>query len=353
MEISEKQFGTLSDGTSVALFTVKNECMSFSVTDYGCRITSVILNGRNGERTEVTHGYSTFEGYVYDANYFGAFVGRFANRIENASFVLDGRTYMLDKNDGQNMLHGGFAGWDKEMWQPKIIKESTHAGVRFTRISPDGEQGFPGTLNVSVSYTLDEKNNITCRYTASTDKPCPVNLTNHAYFNLAGSGTIKNHTLKLACTHMLETDAALIPTGKIVPVSGTPYDFTSEKLIGRDIDKACGGYDNCYVTSVYNADDGSRSVPLSEKKVAHVAELVDTVSGRAMTVSSNLEGMQVYTGNMLNNVRGRNGAVYGMHSAICLETQCFPNSPNVRQFPSCVLQPGETYDAVTVYSFSF
>ena len=350
MKTTVQNFGVLSDGTKVSLFTVKNKRMSFSVTDYGCRITSIVLRDPDGTETDVAFGYSTLEGYISDTSYFGAFVGRFANRIKNASFTLDGKLYTLDRNDGRNMLHGGFDGWDKKVWKAKIVSTDKYAGVEFTRVSKDGEQGFPGTMRVKVRYLLDEKNNLTCRYTASSDKACPVNFTNHSYFNLAGNGTIEDHVLKLDCPSYLESTSALMPTGKILSVKDTPYDFLKEKRIGRDMKKTGAGYDDCFVTRIYDEKNGS-GVPESAKKIIRVAELCDPQSGRTMTVDTNAEGIQLYTGNMLKAVCGKNGRIYGKYSALCLETECFPDSPNIAHFPSCVLLPGKKYESVTVYGF--
>ena len=321
MKTTVQNFGVLSDGTKVSLFTVKNKRMSFSVTNYGCRITSIVLRDSDGRETDVALGYSTLEGYICDESYFGAFVGRFANRIKGAAFTLDGKRYTLDKNDGRNMLHGGFDGWDKKVWKAKTISTEKCAGVEFTRVSKDGEQGFPGNMSVKVRYILDEKNNLSCCYTASTDKACPVNLTNHSYFNLAGKGTIENHVLKLDCPSYLESTSALIPTGKILSVKDTPYDFLKEKRIGRDIKKTGMGYDDCFVTRIYDEKNGRSGVPESAKKIIRVAELRDPESGRAMTVDTNAEAIQLYTGNMLKAVRGKNGRIYGKHSALCLETE--------------------------------
>ena len=351
MKTTVQNFGVLSDGTKVSLFTVKNRHMSVSVTDYGCRITSIVLRNSDDSETDVVLGYSTLEGYIHDTSYFGAFVGRFANRIKNASFMLDGERCTLDKNDGCNMLHGGFDGWDKKVWKAKTVSTDKYAGVEFTRISKDGEQGFPGNMRVKVRYTLDEKNNLACRYTASTDKACPVNLTNHSYFNLAGKGTIENHILKLDCPSYLEATSALIPTGKILSVKDTPYDFLKEKRIGRDIKKTGTGYDDCFVTRIYDEKTGSSGVPRRAEKIVRVAQLCDPESGRMMTVDTNAEGIQFYTGNMLKAVHGKNGRIYGKHAALCLETECFPDSPNIAHFPSCILLPGKKYESITVYGF--
>ncbi|MCK9171015.1 MAG: galactose mutarotase [Treponema sp.] len=353
MKISKQRFGVLSDGTKVTLYTIQNKRMSFSVTDYGCTITSVVLTDSSGGFSDVVLGYSTLDGYITGTCFFGAFIGRFANRIGKASFSLDGTKYKLDKNDGQNMLHGGFSGWDKKVWHAKTVNNKTQAGVKFTRFSHDGEQGFPGNMKIEVTYLLDDMNNITCRYTAVTDKACPVNFTNHSYFNLAGSGTVDDHILKLSCDYTLDIDSKLIPTGKLLDVENTPFDFRTDKKIGHDIKETGNGYDHCYVTHSYDPDNPHCGSPVSDERIVRVAELTEPVSGRCMTVDSNMEGIQLYTGNWIGGIVGKNGQVYEKHGAVCLETQCFPDSPNKKDFPSCILLPGEKYKAVTVYGFKF
>ena len=197
MKVTKSKFGVLCDGTKVHLYTVNNGNMSFSCTDYGCTITSIVLNGSKGKKTDVVLGFSTLEGYLNTKFCFGAIVGRFANRIGKACFALDGKKYDLDKNDGPNCLHGGFDGYDKMMWKGKAIDDGKLCGVKFTRVSPDGEQGFPGNVKLTVTYLLDEHNNLTCLYNAETDKATPINITNHAYFNLAGNGNIGEHTVQM------------------------------------------------------------------------------------------------------------------------------------------------------------
>ena len=231
MKIVKQKFGMLSDGTKVNLYTVKNDKMSFSCTDYGCTLTSIVINKDDGTKTDVLLGFSTLEGYLNTKFCFGSIVGRFANRIGKASFTLNDTKYQLDKNDGPNTLHGGFDGYDKMMWSAKEIKKKNYCGVKFTRISPDGEQGMPGNVKLEVTYLLDDNNNLTCYYTATTDKPTPINITNHAYFNLAGKGSVKNHTVKMNSDYILEVDSKLIPTGNLLPVKDTPFDFTTEKKI--------------------------------------------------------------------------------------------------------------------------
>ena len=243
MKIKKQKWGVLSDGTKVHLYTVSNDSMSFSCTDYGCTITSIVVKDKKGNDTDIIVGHSTFDGYLTGDKFFGAAVGRFANRIGKASFTIGKTEYKLDKNDGPNTLHGGFDGYNKMMFKAHIVETKKTAGIEFTRISPDGEQGFPGNCELSISYILDSNNNLTMSYKASTDKATPINLTNHSYFNLAGNGNIGEHVMKMNSTKILEVNTKLIPTGKLLDVKGTPFDFTKEKKIGKDIAKVGVGYD--------------------------------------------------------------------------------------------------------------
>lgn len=351
MKVTKRKFGMLSDGTKVSLFTVSNGRMSFSCTDYGATLTSIVLDNKNGTKTDVLLGFSTLEGYLNTKFCFGSVVGRFANRIGGASFVLNGKKYTLDKNDGPNTLHGGFDGYDKMMWKGTAVKEDDCSGVIFSRVSPDGEQGFPGNLNLTVTYLLDKKNNLTCRYTATTDSATPINITNHAYFNLAGKGSIKNHTMRMNSGQILEVSPKLIPTGNLTDVSGTPFDFRTEKEIGKDIDSVKPGYDHCYVTEMYNPQKIRTSVPLDDSDLVEFCTVREPSSGREMSVFTNLEGCQFYTANFIKGIVGKNGTVYQNHDAFCLETQAFPDTPNHENFPTCVLEPGQEMRSVTVYSF--
>ena len=353
MKVKKQRFGVLSDGTKVNLFTVKNENMSFSCTNYGCTITSIVLQDKNGRKTDVALGFSTLEGYVATKFCFGTIVGRYANRIGKGSFTLNGKKYNLDKNDGENTLHGGYFGFDKITWDSKIIEEKDKCGVCFTRFSPDGEQGFPGNLKISVTYLLDNNNNLICSYTAETDQSTPINITNHSYFNLAGQGTIEHHMLKMSSQKCLEIDSNLIPTGKFIDVQGTPFDFTTEKEIGRDISQVAPGYDHCYVTDIYNEKNHQCGVPLNDDKIVHFATVRDPESGREMKVYTNMEGCQFYTANWIQDLIGKNGVKMNNHDGFCMETQCFPDSPNKTNFPTCVLEPGQKMKAKTVYSFKF
>ncbi len=351
MKVVKLKFGLLSDGTKVNLFTVKNDNMSFSCTEYGCTLTSIVLNKADGSKTDVLLGFSTLEGYLNTKFCFGSIVGRFANRIGKACFTLDGKKYDLDKNDGPNTLHGGFDGYDKMMWKGKIIEEDNYCGVKFTRISRDGEQGFPGNVKINITYLLDEFNNLSCIYTAETDKATPINITNHAYFNLAGKGKIYDHTLKMNSTQILEVNPKLIPTGKLLDVEGTAFDFTKEKKMGKDIKAVGVGYDHCYVTEMYNSEDKQCGLPLEDDDLVEFCEVKEPLTGNEMTVYTNMEGCQFYSGNYIKGIIGKNGVPYDTHDAFCLETQCFPDTPNQKTFPTCILEPGQKMRVRTVYSF--
>ncbi|MCQ2575509.1 MAG: galactose mutarotase [Treponema sp.] len=351
MKAKKRKFGVLCDGTKVNLYTIKNKNMSFSCMDYGCTLTSIVLNNADGTKTDVLLGYSTLEGWINSNYCFGAIVGRFANRIGKASFTLNNQEYTLDKNDGPNCLHGGFNGFDKMVWEGELITGKKSCGVKFSRVSPDGEQGFPGNVKLEVTYLLDENNNLTCYYTAKTDKATPINITNHAYFNLAGNGNIGEHTLKMNSDYILEVSDKLIPTGNLVEVKGTPFDFTEEKKMGAEIKEVGVGYDHCYVTEAYNANDFQCGVPLDASDLVEFCTVKEPTTGHEMSVYTNMEGCQFYSGNYIKGIQGKNGKFYENHDAFCLETQAFPDSPNQEGFPTCILQPGQEMKAKTVYSF--
>ena len=349
MQVTKQKFGVLSDGSKVTLYTVSNGRMSFSVMDYGCTITSILVPDSKGAAADILLGWSTFDGYVTGKGSFNAFVGRFANRISNARFTVGGKEYKLDVNDHNNSLHGGFTRYEKMMYESRIVETEYGTGVKFSRLSRDGEQGYPGNVAIDITYTLNEFNELSLLYTAATDAATPVNFTNHAYFNLAGNGTINNHLLKMNCTRYLEVDPCLIPTGKLLSVQGTPLDFTAEKTVGQDIDKTgIGGYDHCFVTEAYDPHKNA----FENEKLVHVCTLTDPVSGRTMNMSTNQIGVQLYSGNFVEGMIGKNGRCYHNHESICLESQCFPDTPNKSDFPSCVLTSGEKYKSLTVYSFS-
>jgi len=343
MKIKKRKFGLLSDGTKISLYTVSNKCMSFSVTNYGCTVTSIMVPDRNGNLDDIALGFSTLEGFIMQNNvFFGVLVGRFANRIGNASFKLNGKTYKLDANDNGNCLHSGFNQFSNLVWKAKEVHSKEGTGVRFSRTIPDGFQGFPGNMYVEVTYLLTDTNDFSMIYRARTDADTPVSLTNHSYFNLRGEGkgTVLDHELTINADSILEVDKNLIPTGNFTKVSGTPYDFTKAKKMGADIDKTPFGYDHCYVL---NGKEG---------ELTECATVKDPVSGRCMKIKTNQAGVQFYSANSLSNKHGKNNVLYTPRSAFCLETQQFPDAPNKKDFPSCILKPGETYESITIHSFS-
>ncbi len=343
MKIKKRIFGVLSNGKRASLFTVSNGEMAFSVTDYGCIITAVELGLQNKAPVDVVLGYSTLEGYIRNPLFFGALIGRYANRIAGASFALDGKEYRLTDNDGGNCLHGGKPGWHKALWEADVFKKQNEAGVVFTRISPAGEQGFPGSCSVRVMYSLTADNEIILRYYARTTASTPFNLTNHTYFNLAGedSGSILDHSLQLFADSYVPVNAAAIPTGGTAVVEGTPFDFRAPKRIGEEIDAVPGGYDHNWVV---NQTDAS---------VNPVAFLRDPKSNRTLSIKSTQPGVQFYAGNFINDETGKNGFVYTKRSGLCLETQHFPDSPHNADFPDCILRPDEPYSHKTVWKFCF
>ncbi len=346
MFIKKQLFSVLSNGEKVYLFTVKNSRMSFSVTNYGCIITSIVVpsaidSQRKGEKDDIVLGYSTFENYIHGAHsYFGSIVGRYANRIGNAKFSLNRKTYTLDANNGKHSLHGGFNGYNRMLWDAKMIYTLNEAGVCFTRRSIDGEQGFPGNVDLQVSYVLTHDSKLIMKYTAKTDAETPINLTNHSYFNLTGNprNDITEHTLMINADQYLAVTKDLIPNGKIENVSKKALDFRTFKPIGKDIE-TIGGYDHCYVLN--NKDD-----------LVHLcAEVREPTTKRVMTVHTNQPGVQFYSGNFLNIPSGKNGVPYAKHSGFCLETQRFPDSPNHANFPSSLLKVGDEYVSTTIYKF--
>ena len=341
MKIKKRTFGVLSNGEKASLFTVSNGEMAFSVTNYGCVITSVLLGRQNP--VDVVLGYSTLEGYIKNPLFFGALIGRYANRIAGASFSLDGKEYPLTDNDGGNCLHGGRPGWQKMLWDADIFKKQNEAGVVFTRLSPAGEQGFPGACFVRVMYSLTTDNEIVLRYYARSDAPTPVNLTNHTYFNLAGedSGLILDHSLQLFADSYTPVDSAAIPTGGLADVTGTPFDFRAPKRIGDEIDAVPGGYDHNWV------------VRQTDKRVNPVAVLRDPASGRTLSIKSTQPGVQFYAGNFIKDEPGKNGFVYAKRGGLCLETQHFPDSLHNADFPDCILRPDEPYRQKTIWKFGF
>jgi aldose 1-epimerase len=341
MEIKEKKFGVLSNGKKIKLYTLKAGDLTLSLTNFGAAWTSLIVPSHSGNNDDVLLGYSGLEGYLTNQPFIGVTIGRFANRIKNSAFTLNDEKYTLSANDGKNNLHSGPRGFDKLVWKSEAYEENEGVYVRFELESPDGDCGFPGKLNAVVSYGLSKSNEIFARYHAKVDKPCPVNLTNHSYFNLAGEwkGSILSHEVLLYASSYIEVDKNAIPTGKLVPVKGTPFDFTQRKRIGADLGKLTG-YDHCF------AVDGEAG------KLRPCAEVIEPDSGRIMKVFTTQPGVQFYTGNYLNNVAGKQGGVYMKHSGFCLETQHFPDTPNQDGFPSCIARPDNDYDEKAVFAFN-
>jgi aldose 1-epimerase len=366
LSIAKEPFGSLPNGTAVDRYTLSNaRGMTVSILTYGGIIQSLSVPDRHGNIANVTHGFADLAGYLSpeyaEANpYFGAIIGRYGNRIGNARFTLDGTTYTLDANNGPNHLHGGVTGFDKVVWSAEEVPGTKTVGLRLSRVSAEGEgcanppaacTGYPGNLKVSVLFTLDNRNRLTFDYTATTDKPTVVNLTNHSYWNLAGEGegTIENHLLRINAPAFTPVDSTLIPTGEIRPVAGTPFDFQEFHAIGeriRENDQQLvygRGYDHNYVLNA----------PRKPGKLNLAAQLVDPSSGRQLTITTEEPGIQFYSGNFLNgSLYGTSGRAYRQGDGLALETQHFPDSPNKPNFPSTRLDPGETYETTTVYRFS-
>jgi aldose 1-epimerase len=332
-----------ADGQEVLQYTLKNASgMEVKILNYGGIITDIITPDKQGQKGNVVLSYDSLSGYLQKGNpYFGALVGRYANRIANAKFKLDGKEYTLAANDHGNTLHGGLKGFDKVVW---TATPSGDTSLQLVYNSKDGEEGYPGNLVATVVYTVTPDNGLQISYKATTDKPTVLNLTNHSYFNLSAGkdSTILGHELTLKASRYTPVNDKLIPTGKLDPVKGTPMDFTAAKKVGAEIDKVKGGYDHNFV------------LDKTEGQLENIGSVYDPTSGRVMDIYTTQPGIQFYTGNFLDGTltTTRNGQKYGQHAALCLETQHFPDSPNQPSFPSVVLKPGETYAQTTVYKFS-
>ena len=337
MNLQRSDFGKTPEGQSISLFTLTNRFgNSISVTDYGAILVSVNVPDRNGQLANVNLGYPTLEGYLARHPYFGSTVGRFCNRIAQGHFQLDGRTYTLALNNGPNHLHGGIVGFDKLTWCGAELKTDNASGMRFHLQSRDGQEGYPGTLDLFADYLWNDANELTFAYRATTDAPTVVNLTNHAYWNLSGakSGNVLDHQLQLNCGRFLAVDDTLIPTGQLTDVAATPLDFRQPRAIGERIAQlpSTKGYDHCYVV------DGPAG------KLRFAGRATDPKSGRTMEVLTTQPGMQLYTGNHL-------GGEFVQHAGFCLETQHYPDAPNQPAFPTTRLNPGEQFEQTTVHRF--
>ncbi|RAJ82028.1 aldose 1-epimerase [Chitinophaga dinghuensis] len=332
-----------SDGQQVMQYTLKNSNgMQVKILNYGGIITDIITPDKKGNMGNVVLSYDTLAGYQQNGQpYFGALIGRYANRIANAKFKLDGKEYALAANDHGNTLHGGMKGFDKVVWNATPAGDSA---LQLVYNSKDGEEGYPGNLTATVIYTLTPDNALRISYKATTDKPTPVNLTNHAYFNLSAGqdSTILNHELSLKASKYTPVNDKLIPTGQLASVKGTPMDFTAPKAVGKDIASVKGGFDHNWVLDKKNGD------------LETVATLYDPNSGRFMEVATTEPGIQFYSGNFLDGTLQHtdHGKKYPQHGALCLEAQHFPDSPNETDFPNVILKPGDTYSQTTVYKFS-
>ena len=347
MKISKKIFGILATGKKVHIYTLKAGDLSLSVTTLGAGWTSLIVPSRDKGKDDVLLGYSSFDGYVNN-EYYGVTVGRFANRIGGAAFSLDGKNYSLCKNNGANTLHGGRMGFSRKIWKAEAYEEKGGVFVRFELSSPDGDEGYPGNLKAAVSYGLTKSNEVVANYEAKLDAPCPVNLTNHAFFNLAGEGRgfdVFSTELKLHCSSYLEVDDGLIPTGKLISTESTPFDFRNPKPIGSDIEELipgrAGGYDHCFVV---NGEPG---------KLRPFAEAFEPFTGRSMKGFTTQPGVQLYTGNNITPMKGKIGSEYGKYSGFCLETQHFPDSPNKPEFPPAIFGPDRDYHEKAVFAFEW
>ncbi|MGA8527887.1 MAG: aldose epimerase family protein [Candidatus Sulfotelmatobacter sp.] len=342
--VSKQPFGHTPEGTPVEMYTLADGKIEARIMTYGGIVVSLRTPDRNGKLDDIVLGCDSVEKYVVQTAHFGGIIGRYANRIAHGTFQLDGQTYSIPKNDGDNALHGGIRGFDKVVWTAKEITD----GIELTYVSKDGDQGFPGTLATTVRYTLSG-NALRIDYSATTDKDTVLNLTNHSYFNLAGQGNgdILRHVVKIDASRFTPVDATLIPTGELKPVEGTPFDFRTPHVVGERIDaddaqlRLGHGYDHNFV------------LDHPAGQLAEAAEVYEPTTGRILRVSTTEPGLQFYTGNHLDgSITGKDGRVYKARFALCLETQHFPDSPNHPSFPSTELKPGQRFHSVTVFEFS-
>ena len=350
IDVKKQAYGKTPAGAEVDLYTLTNaNGMQAGIITYGGTVVSLTAPDRNGKYADVVLGMDDLAGYERATAFFGALIGRYGNRIGHAQFALGGSTYKLPANDGPNTLHGGPAGFDKKVWTAVPGTSADGQTLELTYVSPDGEAGFPGALTSKVVYTLTAKNELKIDYTATTDKPTVVNLTNHSYFNLAGQGEgdVLAHEVTINADRFTPVDSTLIPTGELRPVSGTPFDFTKSTAVGARIEQKDEqltfgkGYDHNWVLNK------------SAAGLTKAAEVHEPKTGRILEVWTTEPAVQFYTGNFLDGtVHGKGGTTYGRRGALCLETQHYPDSPNKPSFPSTELQPGQTYRTTTIYRFS-
>lgn len=347
--ISQAPFGRTPDGAAVEAFTLTNaHGIEVRAITYGAIVLSLRVPDRAGQMDDVVLGYDSLDGYLRASPYFGAIVGRYGNRIARARFALDGKTFQLAANDGANHLHGGIKGFDKVVWRAEPFQNDSGVGVVFTHTSPDGDEGYPGTLTARVTYTLTDRDELIVDYHATADRPTPVNLTQHTYFNLAGDGRrdILGHELWIKADSFTPVDSTLIPTGAIAPVEGTPFDFRTPTAIGARIGadhqqiRFGRGYDHNFVLRDEDA------------ALSHAARVVEPSTGRTLDLYTTEPGVQFYSGNFLDgSITGKGGLVYRHRYGFCLETQHYPDSPNQPRFPSTILRPGQEHRSRTVFVF--
>ncbi|RPI05657.1 MAG: galactose mutarotase [Ignavibacteriae bacterium] len=342
-------FGKLPDGREVVQYTLRNNSGSVvKIINYGAVVTSLVVPDRDGKFQDVVLGYNSLRDYENCTTYFGCIAGRYGNRIGKGKFTLDGKEVQLTINDGENHLHGGKVGFNKVLWDAQFVKDSAGPSLALTYVSPDGEEGYPGKVTLVVTYSLTDKNEFRITYKGTTDKTTILNPTHHSYFNLSGifTNTILNHELMINADAITPVDRGLIPTGKMLDVSNTPMDFRSFTAVGKRINEPFEqirfgkGYDHNWVLNGYNG------------KIQKAAELYEPQSGRLMTVYTDQPGLQFYSGNFLNGNDKGKGVAYQWRTGLCLEAQCFPDSPNKPDFPSVTLKPGEVYHQTTIYQFT-
>jgi aldose 1-epimerase len=349
-QVTKRPFGQTAEGAAVELYTLTNQNgLEVAITNYGGAVVSIKAPDRNGNLADVVLGFDTLDGYLKEHPYFGSLIGRYGNRIGKGRFTLNGVAYVLARNNGENHLHGGLKGFDKVVWKPVEPAAKDAQTLVLSYLSKDGEEGYPGNLSVTVTYSLNDANELRIDYAATTDKDTVVNLTNHSYFNLAGQGQgdILGHEVMTNADRFTPVDAGLIPTGELRSVEGTPFDFRKPTAIGARINQADQqlklgrGYDHNFVLN------------RETEGLALAARVTEPGSGRVLEVLTTEPGLQFYTGNFLDGtIRGKGGKVYGQRYGFCLETQHFPDSPNKPRFPSTVLKPGQRYQSTTVYRFS-